>query len=131
MQTAMEEGYRPDRELSNLVGDWVNPTATEQADLAGGYEGQGTRSSPGQIEGTRRGSDDDPDLRQRECRGEGGKLHHCIHQYMDPKDRLGDVPVLQVSQPRAPRRTARYVSPAPTLDASRAALGPRPNWIAV
>ena len=38
MQSAVEEGYRLDRELSDLAEGWVNPTAIEQLDVAKGKE---------------------------------------------------------------------------------------------
>jgi ferritin-like metal-binding protein YciE len=36
MQNAVDEGYRLDRELSDLAESWVNPTAIEEADQAEG-----------------------------------------------------------------------------------------------
>ena len=97
MEKAVDEGYRYDREMTELAEGRVNPEALQagsgQESESGsaqdgerrgssGSEGGGGRSSGSGSSGS---SGDSSDLKSREYRGEDGQIHHHTREYMERK----------------------------------------------
>lgn len=91
MQRAVDEGYRWDREMTELAEGRVNPSAMEQGQGGGAQQGrsQGGQSQGGQSQGSQsqggQNGGGDADLKAREYRGEDGKIHHHTREYMERK----------------------------------------------
>lgn len=104
MQQAVEEGYRLDREMTELAEGQVNPEALQQSnqqqsgqqssgqqstgqdDRARSEQGRGSSSGSGDSGSGRSSSDD---LKAREYRGEDGQIHHHTKEYMERQGKSG------------------------------------------
>ena len=82
MQRALDEGYRWDREMTELAESRVNPPALEQGEESQGEQQRGQQSQGGQ-EGGQGSGESGSDLKEREYRGEDGQIHHHTREYME------------------------------------------------
>lgn len=85
MQTAVEEGYVLDHELTNLAEGRVNPEAADEAELAAAEEGQDEQSASGSSRSEQPANDDEADLKAREYTDKEGRVHHHTREYMERK----------------------------------------------